>query len=187
MKSRFMAIEIEKKYRLTKRQREQLLVRLRDMGATLLGEEFEENILFTGGDLNERQCVLRLRRVGQHAVLAYKERFPSSSSIKHQREDETGVEDPEAMMDILDALGFTPALIYEKRRATWRFRDAAVAVDELPFGFYAEIEGEEKKIREAEQLLNLSKVKPELATYPALTRHFGKERDGIIEARFKKQ
>ncbi|OLE54080.1 MAG: hypothetical protein AUG51_09560 [Acidobacteria bacterium 13_1_20CM_3_53_8] len=182
-----MAIEVEKKYRLTKQQRERLLRRLLEVEAEKTGEEFEENILFDGVDLRERNCVLRLRRMNDSAILTYKERFPSSSSIKRQREDETGVEDPDAMMDILDALGFTPALIYEKRRATWQVRDTEVAVDELPFGFFAEIEGDESKIREVEQLLNLSKVKAELATYPYLTRQFGKERDGIIEARFKEQ
>ncbi|HMF56451.1 MAG TPA: class IV adenylate cyclase [Pyrinomonadaceae bacterium] len=180
-----MGIEIEKKYRLTRQQRERLLRRLQEINAVKLGEEFEENILFAGGDLHERNCVLRLRRVGDSAILTYKERFPSSSSIKRQREDETRIEDPEAMLDILDGLGFTPALVYEKRRSTWRVCDTEVAVDELPFGFFAEIEGEEEKIKEAEQLLNLSKAKAELATYPSLTRRFGKERDGLIEARFK--
>ena len=181
-----MGIEIEKKYRLTREEHELLQLRLHEIKAEKKGEEFEENILFAGGVLSERACVLRLRRVGNSALLTYKERFPSSSAIKRQREDETGVEDPKAMLDILNALGFTPALVYEKRRSTWRVGETEVAVDELPFGLFAEIEGEEEEIEKAEEFLGLSNSKAELATYPQLTHKFGKERDGIIEARFKK-
>src|SRR6266571_1799922 len=88
-----MAIEIEKKYRLTKKQRAELLRRLPVIGATLQGEEFEENTLYGGDVLDVGRCVLRLRRVGDSAILTYKERFPSSSSIKQQREVETRVSD----------------------------------------------------------------------------------------------
>jgi adenylate cyclase, class 2 len=182
-----MGIEIEKKYRLTKEQRERLQRRLRRIKATKVAEEFEENILFGGGVLDEGNSVLRLRKMSDSSILTYKERLPSSSSIKHQREDETAVADREAMENILDALGFTTVLVYEKRRATWRVGKTEVAVDELPFGFFAEIEGEENAIRDVEKLLNLSGVKAEGATYPSLAHKFGKDRAGVIEARFRKR
>src|SRR6266705_1605908 len=76
-----MPIEIEKKYRLTKKQRAELLRRLPVIGAKLQGEEFEENTLYGGDVLDVGRCVLRLRRVGDSAILTYKERFPSSASI----------------------------------------------------------------------------------------------------------
>ena len=41
-------IEVEKKFRLTKRQRDAVLKRLPEMGASLEGEEFEENTLYSG-------------------------------------------------------------------------------------------------------------------------------------------
>jgi predicted adenylyl cyclase CyaB len=113
-----MPIEIEKKYRLSKKQREEVLQRLPKIGAKRKGEEFEVNTLYAGDTLELGHSVLRLRRVGKQAVLTYKERFPTSSTIKHQREDETRVDDPQAMELILEALGFTPALVYEKRRET---------------------------------------------------------------------
>src|SRR5713226_7399101 len=101
-----MGIEIEKKYRLTKKQRSEVLSRLPAIGATLQGEEFEENTLYGGAVLEAGRCLLRLRRVGVSAILTYKERIPSSSSIKKQREDETRISDADAMDSILDALGF---------------------------------------------------------------------------------
>ncbi len=111
-------IEVEKKFRLTKRQRDAVLKRLPEVGASLEREEFEENTLYSGEALSSASCVLRLRRVGAKATLTYKRRLPTSSPIKQQREEETGIADPEAMEAILAALGLTPAMVYEKRRQT---------------------------------------------------------------------
>jgi adenylate cyclase class 2 len=180
-----MAIEIEKKYRLTLEQRERLLRRLREVSATREGEEFEENTLYAGGNLHTRQCALRLRRIGDAAILTYKERYPSASPVKHQREDETRVEDAAAMAAILDALGYRPALVYEKRRETWHVAGTEVAVDELPFGLFLEIEGDEASILEAERLLELADAAAELSTYPQLTLLHGKKREHVTEARFE--
>jgi adenylate cyclase class 2 len=180
-----MAIEIEKKYRLTREQHGQLLGHLRESSALAVGEEFEENTLYAGGSLDLSKQVLRLRRVGGRAILTYKERFASTSAIKHQREDETIVEDAQALAAILDALGYKPALIYEKRRATWRLSGAEVVVDELPFGLFAEIEGEENAIFEVEQQLGLADAEAEMASYPQLTRQHGEKRGDVIEARFQ--
>jgi len=46
-----MGTEIEKKYRLTPGAVEQLRQRLREVGATRHGEEFEENTLYGGQGL----------------------------------------------------------------------------------------------------------------------------------------
>lgn len=179
-----MGVEIEKKYRLQREQRELLARRLHESGAAHVGEEFEENTLYAGGSLDVSRQVLRLRRVDGRAVLTFKERAASSSFIKRYREDETRVEDAEALADILDALGFKPALVYEKRRATWKIRNVEVVVDELPFGLFMEIEGEEDGIMEVEKLLGLAEAEAEIATYPELTRLHGEKRGEIIEARF---
>jgi adenylate cyclase class 2 len=179
-----MGIEVEKKYRLTGAERVRVLERLNEIGAEFCGEEFEENILYAGGIINQKNCVLRLRRVAGKAILTYKERFPSDSAIKRQREDETEVLNAEAMAAILDGLGYRPALVYEKRRATWRVAQTEVVIDELPFGFFMEIEGEEQAIIEAEKALQLTETEAEMATYPQLTASHGKKNGEVIEARF---
>jgi adenylate cyclase, class 2 len=180
-----MGTEIEKKYRLSREQRTALPLRLREIGATDEGEDFEENTIYEGRDLDLRKSVLRLRRIGTRAILTYKERFASSSAIKRQREDETRVEDAEALASILDALGYRPAIVYEKRRATWRFAGAEVVVDELPFGLFLEIEGEEEIIIDVERLLGLADAEAEMASYPELTMRHGEKRGDVIEARFR--
>lgn len=179
-----MAIEIEKKYRLTKKQREEVWRRLPQIGAKRKGEEFEVNTLYAGSALDVGRSVLRLRRVGKRGILTYKERFPSRSDIKHQREDETRVDDPDAMELILAALGFTPALVYEKRRETWALGKTEIVIDELPFGLFMEIEGTEESIRDIESKLAIKRLRTEAATYPQLTLKHGKDYGGVIEARF---
>ena len=177
-------IEVEKKFRLTKRQRDAVLKRLPEVGANLEGEDFEENKLFKGEALNPGSCVLRLRRVKRNATLTYKKRLPGSSAIKQQREEETAIDDPEAMEAILEALGFTPALVYEKRRQTWRLGTTEIVIDVLPFGLFMEIEGRANEIKAVERKLGLKGLRAEHATYPQLTEKHGKALDGLIEARF---
>lgn len=182
-----MPIEIEKKYRLSKKQREEVLQRLPKMGAKRQGEDFEVNTLYAGETLDVGRSVLRLRRIGERGILTYKERFPTRSSIKHQREDETRVDDPDAMELILDALGFTPALVYEKRRETWRLGKIEIVIDELPFGLFMEIEGTEQGIRDVESRLAIKRLRSETATYPQLSLKHGIDCDGVIESRFPEE
>lgn len=179
-----MPIEIEKKYRLTKKQREQIVRRLRQLKARPRKEEFEQNTLYRGGVINSGPRALRLRRVGDRAILTFKERLPTSSSIKHQREEETEVADADAVDAILTALGFEAALIYEKRRTRWKIGKAEVVIDELPFGLFMEIEASESEIGRVEKLLGATGYRAEAATYPNLTLKLGTRRGDLIEARF---
>jgi adenylate cyclase class 2 len=182
-----VAIEIEKKYRLTKKQREHVLRQLLGVGAELKSEDFEENTLYAGKGINTRNSALRLRRVAGRAILTFKKRARSTSAIKHQLEEETEVSDPEATDGLLKALGFHPALVYEKRRMTWTLDEAEIVVDELPFGCFMEIEADAKEIERVESLLEMEKVQAENATYPQLTAKHGKRRGKMVEARFPKK
>ena len=182
-----MPIEIEKKYRLTKNQRDIVLKRLSEIGAKSKGEVFEENILFGGKVLELGRSVLRLRKIGKKAILTYKERFPSTDSIKRQNEDETTVADADAMEAILAALGFSRRLVYEKRRTTWKLGKAEIVVDELPFGLFMEIEGPEDEIINVEKKLAIKGLKEELQTYPELSQRHGKARGLMTEARFRSE
>jgi adenylate cyclase, class 2 len=179
-----MPLEIEKKYRLTKTQRRQLLSRLADIDARFIGEEFEENILYSGHGIDPGQTVLRLRRIGGRTKLTYKKRFPSKSLIKHQLEEETEVLNAEATDAILKGLGFKPAIVYEKRRLTWLVGEAEIVVDDLPFGLFMEIEAKRAEIRRVEKVLALKGLRAESETYPYLAAKHGKRRDTLIEARF---
>ena len=180
-----MAIEIEKKYRLTAEQVGPLRRRLVGAGAEGEGAaEFEENVIYTGPGLDPGRRVLRLRRKGGRALFTYKERELSDSAVKRQREEETEVSDADALASILEALGYRPALVYEKRRETWRLAGAEVVIDELPFGLFVEIEGREADILAAEKLLGLDGDSGVHESYPALTLRHGTKRGDVVEARF---
>lgn len=181
-----MGTEVEKKYRIGSEEAARLRGRLEKVGAKRRGEEFEENTLYTGPGLEQRNRVLRVRRLdgGRSAIFTFKESIADSSGIKHRREDETTVEDSDALAAILDALGYTPAVIYEKRRETWLIAGVEVVVDELPFGMYVEIEGVEESILKAERLLELTATETEHKSYPQLTLEHGIGNGKITEARF---
>jgi len=179
-----MPLEIEKKYRLTKQQRDAIVRRLRRLGASPEDVEFEENTLYRGGRLDLGGCSLRLRRVNGRALLTFKQRFPGKSPIKHQREEETEVADADAVAAILRSLEFHPSLVYEKRRVRWNVGKAEIAIDELPFGLFMEIEGPEKEIERVEKLLEAEAVPAVMETYPTLTAQLGRKRGAVTEARF---
>jgi adenylate cyclase, class 2 len=180
-----MPIEVEKKYRLGPGSLEPLRRRLREVGAEGRGSaEFEENVIYTGPGLDPARRVLRLRRKGGRAVFTFKERDPSGSAVKRQREEETEVSDAAALASILEALGYRPTLVYEKRRETWHVAETEVVLDELPFGLFVEIEGEEARILEVEKLLGLDSAEAEHAPYPELTLRHGEKKGDTFESRF---
>jgi len=180
-----MAVEIEKKYRLDSDESGQIRKSLAEAGAEREGEAFEENIIYRGGVLNDIGGVLRIRRTGQKSVLTFKKRVEHVYDAKAQLEHETEVSDADEVAEILTQLGFSPQIIYEKRRETWRFRSVEIVLDELPFGLFMEIEGPITAIREAEMLLDLDdRIEVVEETYPRLTARLGVEKNGVIEARF---
>ena len=180
-----MPIEIEKKYRLSPAERRAIEKLLRELGYKPKPVEFEENTIYRGGNLAFCKRAMRIRRVNGEAILTFKERIPTKSAIKHQRENETRVSDPEATHEILLALGFAPALIHEKRRTRWDVGKAKLVIDELPFGLFMEIEASERDIKRVEKLIDGGRLPAVNETYPSLTANLGKKnRKGIIEARF---
>ena len=183
-----MPIEIEKKYRLTKKDRRALEKRMRELGCEPKPIEFEENTIYGGGRLNFGGCALRLRRVNRNerAYLTFKRRLPGKSPIKHQEEHEVTIADPDGMDWILNSLDFRPALVYEKRRTRWKVGDAKVVIDELPFGLFMEIEASVKEIKRVEKLIGAEDLPAVSETYPTLTASLGKKRKGVIAARFKR-
>lgn len=181
-----MAIEIEKKYRLDKKQRERVVIRLKEVGAVFAGEAFEENFLHKGGDLKEKAAVLRLRKIGDTTILTYKEKVREDLDVKHRIEYETKVSDVEATEKIIQSLGFILNVIYEKRRQTWHFGDVEVVLDELPFGLYMEIEGTQEDIEKAEKKLGVGDLEPESRGYPRLTIAQNQKVGDVYEARFER-
>ena len=179
-----MAIETEKKYRLTKHQYERVESDLKEFEARYLGKDFEENIIYGGDVLFSLKAILRIRKIGEKTTFTFKKRIPSNSDIKEQIEHETQVENADEMGEIIEHLGFEKRLIYEKHRRTWHFREVEIVLDKLPFGLFMEVEGTFMAIKETEMILGADEFETEYKSYPFLTKEYGKKNGKFIEARF---
>lgn len=179
-----MAIETEKKYRLSEEQFKQIADELNKIGAKYIGEDFEENQIFGGGILGEQNAILRIRKTQNRTILTYKKRIQNEFAVKQQIEHETEVADFEAIEKIVESLGLIKNLVYEKRRRTWKFKETEIVLDELPFGFFMEIEGSVTAIAETEMLIGAEGFETEHETYPRLTAQFGRQNGNTFEARF---
>jgi len=179
-----MSIEIEKKYRLTPELRTEVEAALEEFGAEFVGEDFEENTIFSNDDLFERNAIVRIRRKGNKAVLTFKQRIANTSDAKQQIEHESEISDAGAARSIVESIGLIAAIVYEKRRRTYKFRSVEVVLDELPFGLFMEIEGPISAIAEAEMLLGIEELDVEHETYPRLTAKYGVRNGDLVESRF---
>jgi adenylate cyclase class IV len=111
---------------------------------------------------------------GATATLTYK--GPRAVDLPKTREEvEVVVGDPNAATTILQRLGFSEVILYEKRRETWRLDDCDVCLDELPkLGWFVEIEGPGRNAVEAARArLELSAATPLRETYVELAATHG--------------
>ena len=137
-------LETEVKFRVE--GRELLEERLRALGATHGEVENEVNLLLDDDETSLRLGgrALRVRTVDGVGLLTFKGPASFEGGVKSRLELESCVDDPGAVLALLEALGYRPRFRYEKRRTTWRFEDPSrplVVVDETPLGLFAEIEG----------------------------------------------
>lgn len=137
------------------RRPDRLRERLREIGATFEGEADEENIVFDrDGELVGRGEVLRLRQ-DRRAWLTWKGPARLAEGIKSRTEAQTVVEDFVACQEILEGLGYRPAVTYAKHRETWAIDGQELSIDRLEFGDFVEIEGEADRIQAVAKKLGL--------------------------------
>jgi adenylate cyclase class 2 len=169
---------------------DQVKLRLEELGASLIQERvLEANIRFDLPDASLRAGgrVLRLRR-DTEARLTYKSASSKEQGVQSRDEVEFVVEDFDKAKQLLEALGYQKLLYYEKYRTTYTLRPSGgfgpvrvakdsepsqafidVMLDELPYGRFVEIEGEDvKSIRTIAELLRLRWETAILASYHAL-------------------
>lgn len=93
------------------------------------------------------RSALRLRRDGDRAIVTFK--GPAGPGpMKTRDEIETGVENGDALVGILEALGFRKRFRYQKYREEYRADGVVAAIDDTPAGVFVEIEGDERGILE---------------------------------------
>ncbi|MCQ3936516.1 MAG: class IV adenylate cyclase [Chloroflexi bacterium] len=147
-------------------------LRLRELKAQLIQPRVHEvNLRFDNpqGDLRKNMKVLRLRNDSQ-AKLTFK--GPSearASGVLSRREIEFTVGDFDSAREFLELLGFIPIVFYEKFRATYELEGVHIMLDELPYGEFVEIEGDDiSALRKVVDLLGLNWEAMVKAGYHAL-------------------
>ncbi len=119
-----------------------IAARLAALGAQLHSPRTaERNLRYdrADGSLSRQGQVLRLR---QDAAARLTFKAPHSSDSHTRIELEISVSDFETTDQLLQALGFQVAWLYEKFRTTYWLHDCEVVLDELPFGDFVEVEGD---------------------------------------------
>jgi adenylate cyclase class 2 len=133
--------EIEVKFCVRALSRVQ--TRLEALGARVAQPRaLERNLRFDtpGGELRQAGQVLRLRQ-DAGAQLTFKGPGEVREGVQHRAEIELSVDDFERARAFVEALGYGVVMAYEKYRATYALGDTLVALDELPFGSFVEVEG----------------------------------------------
>ncbi len=149
---------------------ERVAQRLQTVGAVLVHPRvFERNVRYDDAQntLTPRGIVLRLREDGR-VWLTYKGPGEVSDDIISRFEAEVEVSDFEAMAMILEKLGYHRQMVYEKYRTTYALDDTEVVLDEMPYGDFVEIEGDQVSIRRAIERLGLEGATRHGASYARL-------------------
>jgi adenylate cyclase class 2 len=144
---------------------------LEGLGGRLIQQrEFEDNMVYDRDidPLKSAGKLLRLRRSGKTALLTFKAPVAGDHRHKVRQEEETVVEDPDAVEALLEGLGFRPIYRYQKYRTLFEVGDLHVCLDETPLGCYVELEGPPDQIDRAAEAMGMPRDRYVLETYREL-------------------
>ena len=139
--------------------KEEVIRKLEEMGAE---KHYEEIISvrivdFKDGSLNKEGKTLRARKIGDKTEFTFKGPRKKDSKLKIREEIETYSDDFDSLLKILERIGITPTISYDKKRISYKLGDVSFEIDEfidLPIPVFIEIEApsEEKVIEMIEKL-----------------------------------
>lgn len=164
--------EVEIKFKVS--NVEALRKNLEPLGAKNCGRAFERTVRFDSpaGGLEKSNKFVRVR-TGFKNVITFKQKLAEDIKFKVREEIEFQIENPNKMQEVLEGLGFTKKLIMEKYREKWEMARTEVVLDELPFGIYLEIEGNEPGIKAVAGKLGLDFPQGIVEGYQELWKRFG--------------
>lgn len=170
-----MPVEIEAKMKVN--DLSAVRDRLQAAGAGLVGDYLERNVFFDTEDRSllaaDEGLRLRLSQDTHSGKRIYMMTFKGPrqhGQLKSREETEVTVGDFEAAATLLECLGFTRILSFEKRRQSWTLSGCKVELDELPhLGPYVEIEGpKEEAVLKVREMLHLADRALVKASYIAM-------------------
>ncbi len=153
--------------------------RLKGLNAGLIQPRVHETNLrydTPKGELRQSGKVLRLRQ-DDKARMTYKGASKKEDGVMSRTEIEFVVEDFESAKQLIEALGYKLMVFYEKYRTTYKLDHTHIMLDELPYGSFVEIEGNDiSSIREMAKKLELHWEAAIETSYHALFERVAKSR-----------
>lgn len=133
------------------------------------GRMYEKMTMFDTPDrfLDKEDARLRVRQVSSQKEsddvkieFSYKRRIKATGGIKKEEEIETNFQAVFLnFYAILKKMNYHPISSYERFRETYWHDSLKITLDEFPFGYILEIEGEENEINKICNILNLDAEK----------------------------
>ena len=139
-------------------------------GRLVKPRQHEYNLRFDTKDrqLTKTAQVLRLRQ-DSAAKLTYKGPGEMVDGVRLRKEIEFTISDFETAKNFFEALGYQVSVIYEKFRTTYELGGVEVTLDEMPYGDFAEIEGQDiQLINSVAEQLGIDRAASISASYTVL-------------------
>lgn len=164
-------LEIEKKYLVTKLEVDLIEKKCLEISLPLISHQYEKNQNFDRDGIFEKEDArLRLRTkikdLNSHIKnfeFTYKKRLGIENGIKKETElnyNFTSDQSSENLFSIFSLIGLSERDSYERRRKTFANKKIQLTIDEFPFGYIIELEGDESAVLEYEKLLNMEHLVP---------------------------
>ena len=134
--------------------------RLVEIEAIFIGGFMEKTIRYDNDNLKCSDNGIFIRtKSGMKNVLTLKEIPTDSSNSSFERiTTEVEVDNINKIGYILEKIGLTKKFIMEKYRLFFKYDNVDILIDELPFGIYLEIKGEDNEINRVTKMLNIDEA-----------------------------
>jgi adenylate cyclase class 2 len=143
-----------------------------DAGAELISPKIYEKNLRYDTPWQSLQLQGKLLRLRQDRAVRLTFKGPAqeaaNSEARVREELEVNASDFDTLAGILERIGLEPVQVYEKYRETYEMDNVEIVIDQMPFGDFVELEGEERDIRETAGKLGLDWRERILANYLSL-------------------
>lgn len=179
--NKIIMTKIEKEIKIKITNPQEVFQILQKMGAQVLNKSKEITTRFDTREKSLEKAGLFLRvRSGSKNTITLKEKTAKDKLVKARKETEFEIQDIEKMAYILKRLGFDYIRIMEKFRINLKYKRAKLSIDELPFGFYLEIEGKEEQINNILKELGYREKDRIIETYWDIFKKY-KEKNNITQ------
>jgi adenylate cyclase class IV len=162
-----MATEVEIKYKVLSAN----VANIRSILSTFdaKGRKYENNIMFDNEQktMHSVDARLRVRLIAKerdaqekHIMLTYKRRLSVENGIKKEEEIEVEFDtNPTDFISILNKMGYSRTTSYERYRESFTSSNhIKITLDEFPYGYVLEIEGDETDLLKLESEMGLTKA-----------------------------